>query len=510
METKVNYSKTIPVKRLVDILVIGGSQSGVSAAVCAKRTNPDCSVLLIEQDGYLGGQSVGTMVCHYEFREYTNNAGQKIVAGFGKELIKRVVEKGNSDPLYAEFLADKGPPFLDKKDGRAMGDVPLDVTDLQIVMQEMLVEAKVEVLLMTKFIDVVLKKPVSEVDLDKEKIEIDYVIVSNAFGLSAIKPKIILDCGANNDVAYMAAGDLGIQVSKHKRMPMQTYAWFGNVDLMKFVDALWGNPDSWALKYPDNKEQMVEHVKEGKVIMMRGGVEFIDEADEKFPDHLLQYEALHLGPVLSYWVKTIKRTIVEVEGKMKYIGTFSIEGPISHEDQNDPVALSKMQLRQLKGIELLRDIHSLIPGWEDCIIERTAVRVGLRQTRMLNGVYKLTLDDVKSHRVFEDVVGRNTGHDVGRGSPGGEVGYDIPYRIMVPLHIDNLLVGARSLSCETSDETMTALNAHRGICSTMVVGQAIGTAAALCIRNNIQPRNVDIKELQSELRKQDVILEKPE
>ncbi len=41
--------------REVDVLVIGGCQSGVAAAVCARRVNPATKVLLVEQHGYLGG-----------------------------------------------------------------------------------------------------------------------------------------------------------------------------------------------------------------------------------------------------------------------------------------------------------------------------------------------------------------------------------------------------------------------------------------------------------------------
>ena len=101
------YSKEVPIKYEVDVLVIGGYQSGVAAAVAAKRTNPDAEVMLIEQFGYLGGQSIGTMVIHYEQREYTNNKGQIIAKGLGKEMIKRCVEKGNSDALFRNGWTEK-------------------------------------------------------------------------------------------------------------------------------------------------------------------------------------------------------------------------------------------------------------------------------------------------------------------------------------------------------------------------------------------------------------------
>src|SRR6056297_3494680 len=106
----------VDVKIDCDVLVVGGSQSGVAAAVACKRKSPDLKVHLIEQFGCLGGQSVNCMVCHWEFREYTNNKGQVIARGLGKEMIERIVAKGNSDPLYSEWIENKGPPFKDRPD----------------------------------------------------------------------------------------------------------------------------------------------------------------------------------------------------------------------------------------------------------------------------------------------------------------------------------------------------------------------------------------------------------
>lgn len=61
-------ARKVPVLREVDILVIGGSQAGVAAAVAAKRANKAASVMLVEQNGFLGGQAVGCMVVHWEFQ----------------------------------------------------------------------------------------------------------------------------------------------------------------------------------------------------------------------------------------------------------------------------------------------------------------------------------------------------------------------------------------------------------------------------------------------------------
>ncbi|MHA1871828.1 MAG: FAD-dependent oxidoreductase [Promethearchaeota archaeon] len=524
----ITYIKGIDIKIKCDILVVGGSQSGVAAAVSAKRTRPDLSVHLIEQFGNLGGQSVNTMVCHWEFREYTNNAGQIIAKGIGKEMIKRIVAKGHSDPLYKEWLEGKGPPFKDYPDPRAYGDIALNVEDIKLVLQEMCDEAGVKVHLFTKLVDVIEDNARGD-NVDNNEINNDepnkpsdhshftrtkYVVVQDYYDLYAIEPQIVVDCTANNEVAWKLKGLDGVYIPKQIKMPMQTYAWFGNVDAEKFIEDVWKHKDWWPLLYPNNKEQCFKHVKEGKGIVLRGGVPYLDIADEKFDNILEEFEK-YCNPIIYYWLKPIKYNPVSFEknGKkfVKYISTWAIEGPISFKPQFEPENISDFMQKQLKAVELLRKVHSVLPGWENCVVERTATSVGLRQTRILKGIYELTADDVKNGRTKRqyDVIGRGSGHDVSRHNPKYEYGYDIPYRCLVPKEIDALLVGGRSISCDPNDPSLTALNAHRGISATIIVSQAAGTAAAICVSKGIQPRNIDIKELQDELRKQDVVLEPP-
>jgi hypothetical protein len=507
MNQKIEFKRDITVEEETDILVVGGSQSGSAAAICAKRANPNAKVILIEQNGYLGGQSVGTMVIHYEFREYINNAGQRIVKGIGEEIINRIVSKGHSDPLYSDFLKGRGPPFKQYADPRAVGDIPLDLEDIKLTLQEMCEEVGVIIRLSTKLVDIISAKS------QDGKIKPEYAVIADLGGLKAIKPKIIIDCSANNDVSWFMGGtekNNYVTIAPQKVMAMQTYAWFANVDLEKFVNAVWDDIASWPLIYPNNKEQMMQFVREGRVIMMRGGADYINAADEKWPGICEQYEKLGTTPLIYYWLKTIKTNNVIFGDKTKYIGEFAIEGPSYRTDQTNPAEVNKALLNQLHATHILLKIHSILPGWENTYVSRTSDHMGCRQTRILNGVYKLTRKDVKEHRKFEDVIGRNTGHDVGRGNALEESGYDIPYRVLISQEIDNLLVGARSVSCDTSDDSLTSLNAHRGICSTMVVGQACGVAAALCIKNKTIPRNLDVKELQKVLKKQEVVLNSPE
>lgn len=502
-EKSFQYAKKIPILAETDILVIGGSQSGVAAAVSARRTNPNAKVLLIEQAGYLGGQSVGTMVIHYEFREYVNNAGQRIVKGIGHEMLERIIKKGHCDPLFEDYLEGKQPPFTNLPDNRAFGDIPLNLEDIKFTFQEMCDEAGVEIRYFTKLVDVIGRKDPGKF------IKPVSAVVAYQGGLSIINAQIMIDCTAFNDVAWFLGKEEYVTIPKNIVMAMQTYAWIGGVDLEKFIDDVFAHPERWPLCYPNNKEQMILHMKQGKTIMMRGNAEYIDIAEEKWPGISEAYEKTGATPLIYYWLKTIKTHKIECNGKIKYIGDFAIEGPSYRKDQTNPDIVNDAMINQLKATHLLVKVHSVLPGWENCYLLRTSERMGFRQTRVLKGIYKLTRNDVKEHRKFEDVIGRASGHDVGRGNAESEYGYDIPYRILVPEKIDGLLVGARSVSCDTDDETLTALNAHRGISACIIVSQACGTAAALCLKEKVEPRKLNIKLLQSELKKQDVILEGP-
>ncbi len=495
-------ARKVPVLREVDVLVIGGSQAGVAAAVSARRANPAASVMLVEQNGFLGGQAVSCMVVHWEFREFTNNAGQIIARGIGKEMIRRIVEKGHSDPLFKEWLDDKGPPFKGVPDGRASNDVPLEVEDIKTVLVEMCEEAGVDVLLHARAVNVL------PPDTSTGRPAPRGVFVETINGRFAVKAKIVVDCSANADVAFWMGE---ATVPKEQVMSMQAYAWIGGVDLETFVnDGVFGKCGG-SPSYPDNKQQMLDHVHHGKTILCRGFTPVIDKACEKEPELCEQFDKSGATPQVNFYVKTVRTHRVACNGKVKYIGTFAIEGPSFHWSQVDPLLVSKAELAQVKAVAAQVRMHAYLPGWNDSFLDRTVSSIGFRQTRIPNGVYKLTKADIMEHRRFDDVIGRHTGHDVGRRAPGGEAGYDIPYRSLVAANVDGLLFGARCVSVESEDADphLTALNSHRGISSTMIVSQASGVAAALCVKYGVEPRSVDVKKLQVELRRQDVVLELP-
>ena len=83
--------------------------------------------------------------------------------------------------------------------------------------------------------------------------------------------------------------------------------------------------------------------------------------------------------------------------------------------------------------------------------------------------------------------------------------YAIPYRVMVPKKVENFLAAGKCVSTDRSAYL-------RYLQQTMVTGQAAGVAAALCVKHNITPRELekDVTELQDVLRSQGAILSLPD
>jgi hypothetical protein len=127
--------------------------------------------------------------------------------------------------------------------------------------------------------------------------------------------------------------------------------------------------------------------------------------------------------------------------------------------------------------------------------------MGVRETRRIVGEYQLTLEDLASARVFDDVIAL-CGYPVDIHSPtddgGGADGrletanvYEIPYRSLVPRDLDGLLVAGRCISA-----THEALAAIRVMPPAFAMGEAAGTAAALAVEWGRPPRAIPVPQLQ--------------
>jgi hypothetical protein len=147
------------------------------------------------------------------------------------------------------------------------------------------------------------------------------------------------------------------------------------------------------------------------------------------------------------------------------------------------------------------------PELSDARVVETPPLLGIRQTRFIEGVYKLTADDALRGRRFDDVVAISACPIIsfyGYRRYLEHEGYDIPYRCLVPKVIDGLLVAGRCIS-----SAQEPYESHRAMAPILAIGQAAGTAAALCCQMNVTPRCLDVRRLQETLVAQSAVLRCP-
>ena len=135
-------------------------------------------------------------------------------------------------------------------------------------------------------------------------------------------------------------------------------------------------------------------------------------------------------------------------------------------------------------MNLLAYARENVPGFENAKMLGAAEQMGIRQTRLLQGEYVVTKDDVSSRRYFQDTVCR--GRD-----------YYTPYRSLLPKGIDNLIVAGRHYSVDSDAQKLS-----REIPPCMSQGEAAGVAATLALEGDIALRQVDHKDIQKRMRAQ--------
>ena len=135
---------------------------------------------------------------------------------------------------------------------------------------------------------------------------------------------------------------------------------------------------------------------------------------------------------------------------------------------------------------------------KNCGFRFSGIINGRRESRRLIGDYVLTQDDCLSGRAFEDAVAY-TGWHIDVHHPGGiysgaEGTMDcakhvpmpvVPYRCLYSKNIENLLFAGRNISV-----THLALGTVRVENTIATLGQAAGTAAAMCVKLSETPRGI--------------------
>jgi hypothetical protein len=166
------------------------------------------------------------------------------------------------------------------------------------------------------------------------------------------------------------------------------------------------------------------------------------------------------------------------------------------------VTEAEMMARE-QMIEMYEFLRDNVPGFERSQLLYSAGEIGARESRMIDGEYLLTEEDLKNCVKFQDAIAAGN-YDIDIHNPEGSgtshyyfpagTWYTIPYRSLQPKNADNLLVAGRCIS-----STHEAQASYRIMPIVATLGQAAGTAAAIAARHGQKVKQISVKELQDTL-----------
>lgn len=467
--------RKIPIVHDVDVVVAGGGCAGVTAAVASARNGSD--TLLVERYGFLGGASTNQYVPLLSIWNLTpwDKEKKPLISGLAQEKCRRLDEKGGSIRPEEALKAQRKGTFPD-----IWFYHDFEVTKL--VDQEMCEEAGVKLLLHTHVTDAII-----------ENNTVKGIIVENKSGRQAITAKIVVDATGDGDVAARAGADY--QLTKGSQIVNNTEKGIMAVSYIARVSAV-------------NQEKLRKALKE-KPYLIRNLME--EKAPDLIDDTIIytplgEKPALYNGPrphkIPEPYHSDPKYNPVTRPGETT-LGLVHGYG----RDITNAQDMTEAELELRKKIwKLFNFYKENIPGYENAYIVTTPPHLGLRESRRITGNYTLTEQDMLTGAKFKDAILRNRIGEWDLDEDGKTRDptqltppFEIPYRCIIPEKIDGLLVSGRCISI--THEAATYFT-PRDIVTAWGLGEAAGTAAALSAKKPIQPRKLDIKKLQTQLKAQ--------
>jgi hypothetical protein len=419
---------TAPVVRRSNVVVVGGGPAGVSAAVAAARRGVD--VTLVERYSALGGLASGGMVLVLDDMV---NGDEITVQGIVDEYIERMARKKLA--VYPPVEERTTSQELWNKWGRwgtfnfhthtnpkpICYAVAFDPDGWKAASIDLVRESGVHLRMHSWF-----SRPIVDDGVLKG------VVVETKQGPQAILGDVVVDTSGDIDVASRAGAPY-----VHDKYLVTLVFRLGGVD----TDAA------------ERFEQ--ENPKQARAINRR-------------------IKRLLGGAWELWWLKTPLPGVV-------WCNTPHMTGF----DGADPESLTNAEYAARDRIDsALDEIRADLPGFEHAYLLDVAQQMGVRQTRLLQGEYVVTKDDVVNRRHFADSVAR--GRD-----------YYTPYRALLPVGVEQLLVAGRHYSATPDAQRMS-----REIPPCMAQGQAAGIAAALAVEKALPVRDVPVSEIQLRMRDQ--------
>jgi len=425
-----------------DVIVAGSGSAGSTAAIAAARWG--ARTLLVERYGFLGGTSTGVLDTFYGF--YTpGSRSLKVVGGVGDDVVGELRRMGACFERPNTYGAGTG--------------VTYNSEHLKVVWDRLAAQAGAQILLHAW---------IQEVSVSSGRVR--SVTIATKLGLRKLEAEYFVDATGDADLCYFAGAPCEL-AGQHEPAQMLTTTFKVS------------NVDTAARKKVSKKEfheKMAEASQTGRYDLPRR------EGSD------------HVTPIPGVMATNMTR-----------VQSFS---SVNENFQNacDPEFLTLAEIEgRRQALEYLRFLKEQIAGYSRAELVSFGTQIGVRESRRVQGEYRMTREDVLSARQFDDQIGL-CGAPIEEHHAGSDTKWvylpdgscvGIPFRALIPQQLENVLVAGRCFSA-----THDAHASVRSMAQCMAMGQAAGTAVAMCAAEKRSPRELKVTMLQDKLRQQGAIL----
>ena len=439
----VEPERNIPVYGEYDIAVLGGGPAGIAAAAAAAALGR--TVLLIERYGFLGGMGTAAGVTNFcGLHANVHGDIRQVVHGVADDLLGRIEALDGLNAPHMIFGKTKAQAY--------------DTAAFKIAADD---------LLLARGADILFHAFAAGVVMDGARI--DALLIETKSGRMAVRGSVFIDCSGDGDLAAFAGAPFEIGRGDDDMLYPTMMFRLNGVD-----------PDAAGEAWKTIPALMDEAEKRGVHFPRKGAIVRPMKHETEWRVNVTQLKTGN-GRALD-GTNARELSAGEIEGRRQAITFF----------------------------EFLKDNA---PGFANAYIVDLPPQLGIRETRRITGHYQLSREDVLTCASFDDTIGVN-GWPI-EAHVAGDVkwewpdipnsrGYNhLPYRMLVPQQVDNLLVAGRCASMTHEGQSAARVS---GAC--FVMGEAAATGAHLAIGSGTTASGIEIKMLQKTLERNGVFLGK--
>jgi hypothetical protein len=429
--------RDIPVRGEYDVVVLGGGPAGIAAAASAAGLGR--KTLMVERYGFLGGMGTAAGVTSFcGLHANVHGEHRQVVHGVADELLSRLDRLGGLNKPHVSFGKIQAQAY--------------DTAAYKCAADDLLLGNGAEILFHAFGAGVVMETDDS----------IRALIVETKSGRAAVVGRMFIDCSGDGDLAAWAGAPFEHGDGKGGMLYPTMMFRLNGVDpaaageAWTTIPALMDDAARRGAKFP----------RMGAIVRpQKNPIEWrVNVTQMKKPD----------GSALD-GTDADELTAGEIEGRRQVMAFFDF---------------------------LKREA----PGFGDAYVVDTPPQIGIRETRRITGAYQLSGEDVLTCASFPDTIGVNgwpiEAHVAGRvewrwpAIPQSRGFNHLPYRMLLPQKVQNLLVAGRCASMTHEGQSAARVS---GSCFAM--GQAAATAAHLALGGNSRLADISVAVLQDLLEK---------